>query len=134
MIKRCGKVFFVLAVVFIFAAGLGTASFAQQEYQPEYQPEMMHPPEVDVTEEELDQVAEAYVEVTQIREKYQMELRDVTDPAEAMELQQQAEREMIEAVEAKGLDVQTYNQVMEAAQVDEELREQLLERIIEDIQ
>ncbi len=131
MIKRCGKVFFVLSIVFIFAAGLSTASFAQQEYQPEYQPEMMHPPEVDVTEEELDQVAEAYQEVTQIREKYQMELRDVTDPGEAMELQQQAEREMIEAVEDKGLDVQTYNQVMEAAQVDEELREKLLERLIE---
>jgi len=116
--------------------GFGLKVQAQQEYQQEgqqqqYQQEMMQQqaPEVDVSDAELDQVADAYQAVTEVRERFQQELGEVSDPEKAQELQQQAGEEMVEAVEAQGLDVQTYNQVMEAAQVDEELRNQLLERL-----
>ncbi|WP_291318512.1 DUF4168 domain-containing protein [Desulfonatronospira sp.] len=125
-----------LAAAAMLILGFGLKVQAQQEYQQEgqqqqYQQEMMQQqaPEVDVSDAELDQVADAYQAVTEVRERFQQELGEVSDPEKAQELQQQAGEEMVEAVEAQGLDVQTYNQVMEAAQVDEELRNQLLERL-----
>lgn len=125
-----------LAAAAMLILGFGLKVQAQQEYQQEgqqqqYQQEMMQQqaPDVDVSDAELDQVADAYQAVTEVRERFQQELGEVSDPEKAQELQQQAGEEMVEAVEAQGLDVQTYNQVMEAAQVDEELRNQLLERL-----
>ncbi len=125
-----------LAAAAMLILGFGLKVQAQQEYQQEgqqqqYQQEMMQQqaPEVDVSDAELDQVADAYQAVTEVRERFQQELGEVSAPEKAQELQQQAGEEMVEAVEAQGLDVQTYNQVMEAAQVDEELRNQLLERL-----
>ena len=134
MFSRKSSIFFSLAVAFMLVLGLGLKVQAQQEYQQEgqqYQQDMMQQqaPDVDVSDAELDQVADAYQAVTEVREKFQQELGEVSDPERAQELQQQAGEEMVEAVEAQGLDVQTYNQVMEAAQVDEELRNQLLERL-----
>ncbi|RQD78605.1 DUF4168 domain-containing protein [Desulfonatronospira sp. MSAO_Bac3] len=126
-----------LAAAVMLILGFGLNVQAQQEYQQEgqqqqYQQEMMQQqqaPDIDVSDAELDQVADAYQAVTDVRERFQQELGEVSDPERAQELQQQAGEEMVEAVEAQGLDVQTYNQVMEAAQVDEELRNQLLERL-----
>ncbi len=130
-----------LAMTFLLVLGFGLSVKAQdyqpdqqqqqQQQQQQYQQEMMQQeaPDIDVTEEELDQVAEAYKAVTEVREKFQDELGQVEDPERAQELQEEAGQEMVEAVEAQGLDVQTYNQVMEAAQVDEELRNQLLDRL-----
>ncbi len=136
MFSRKRSIFFSVAVAFIFVLGLGLKVQAQQEYQQEgqqqeYQQDMMQQqaPDVDVSDAELDQVADAYEAVTEVRERFQQELGEVSDPERAQQLQQQAGEEMVEAVEAQGLDVQTYNQVMEAAQVDEELRDQLLERL-----
>ncbi len=140
MIKRVCSSFAVLTAAFMLIMGMGLKAGAQQEYQQEYQPEGQHQeyqqqmmqqqaPEIELSEQELDKVAEAYKAVTEVREQFQNELGEVTDPERAQELQEQAGQEMVEAVEAQGVDVQTYNQVMEAAQVDEELRNELLERL-----
>ncbi len=136
MFSKKGSIVLSLAAAVMLILGLGLQVQAQQEYQQEgqqqeYQQDMMQQqaPDVDVSDAELDQVADAYKAVTEVREKFQQELGEVSDPEQAQQLQEQAGEEMVEAVEAQGLDVQTYNQVMEAAQVDEELRNQLLERL-----
>ncbi len=136
MLKKFCLSFAVLTTVFVIILGMGLKAGAQQEYQPngqhqEYQQEMMQQqaPEIELSEQELDKVAEAYKAVTDVREQFQEELGQVTDPERAQELQEQAGQEMVEAVEEQGLEVQTYNQVMEAAQVDEELRNRLLDRL-----
>jgi len=140
MFKKSSTSFLILAVVFMFVLGLGLKAKAQEGYQQDYQQEgqyqehqqemmQQQAPQVDVSDAELDKVAEAYQAVTEVRNQFQDELHDVTDPEKAQQLQEQAGEEMVEAVEAQGLDVQTYNQVMEAAQVDEELRNKLLDRL-----
>ncbi|WP_291322382.1 DUF4168 domain-containing protein [Desulfonatronospira sp.] len=136
MFSTKSSIVFSLAVAFLLVIAFGFKVQAQQQYQQEgqqqqYQQDMMQQqaPDVDVSDAELDKVADAYEAVTQVRERFQQELGEVSDPERAQELQQQAGEEMVEAVEAQGLDVQTYNQVMEAAQVDEELRNKLLERL-----
>ena len=58
-----------------------------------------------------------------------MSLAGVEDPEAAQKMQEQAGNAMVEAVQDTGLDVQTYNEVMQAAQHDEELREKLLSRL-----
>lgn len=86
---------------------------------------------IEVSDAELDKVAKAYVQITEIRGKFQESLSEVSDPEEAQLLQEEAGEKMVEAVQDNGLDVQKYNEVMEAAQVDEELREKLLARMEE---
>ncbi len=147
MYQKTGLKVFGLAVVIMFVLGMAFKVGAQQEYQPdeqqqqqqqqEYQPdeqqqqEMMQQqaPEVDLSDAELDKVAEAYEAVTEVREDFQADLEGIEDPEAAQEMQEEAGEKMVEAVENQGLEVETYNQAMEAAQIDEELRNDLLERL-----
>lgn len=117
------------ALCCLFLAGAASGVSAQQ--QEEYGQDMMQqsPGALEVSEAELDRVASAYIEISRIREDFQESLAEVTDPEEAQLMQEQAGEAMVEAVQDNGLDVQKYNQVMEAAQVDEELREKLLSRL-----
>jgi hypothetical protein len=127
---------FVLCCLFL--AGVATKVSAQQEegygqgqQQEGYGQDMMQqsPGDLEVSDAELDRVASAYIEISRIREDFQESLAEVTDPEEAQLMQEQAGEAMVEAVQDNGLDVQKYNQVMEAAQVDEQLREKLLTRL-----
>ena len=145
MYQKTGLKVFGLAVVIMFVLGMAFKVGAQQEYQPdqqqqqqqEYQPdqqqqqEMMQQqaPEVDLSDAELDKVADAYEAVTEVREEFQADLEGIEDPERAQQMQEEAGDKMVEAVENQGLEVETYNQAMEAAQVDEELRNELLDRL-----
>ncbi|MFP4127651.1 MAG: DUF4168 domain-containing protein [Desulfonatronovibrio sp.] len=106
-----------------------------QEGQSQQQDMMQQPDQsaepIEVSDAELDKVAQAYVQITEIRGEFQETLSDVSDPEKAQQLQEEAGEKMVQAVQDNGLDVQKYNEVMEAAQVDEELREKLLARMEE---
>lgn len=127
----------VLSVMFFaFFLTLGTSAIAQDGYEGQAQDgyegqEMMQQPSesIEVSDADLDKAANAYMEITEIREGFQETLAGVSDPEKAQELQEQAGEAMVEAVENNGLDVQAYNQIMEAAQVDEDLRNKLLSRL-----
>lgn len=117
-------------------ATASTLSAQDQEGQSQQQQNMMQQPDqsaepIEVSDAELDKVAQAYVQITEIRGEFQETLSEVSDPEEAQVLQEEAGEKMVEAVQDNGLDVQKYNEVMEAAQVDEELREKLLARMEE---
>ncbi len=116
-----------LCCLFFMAAAFSV--YAQQEEGYDQQMMQQPPGSVEVTDAELDKVAQAYIKITEIREDFQKSLAEVTDPEEAQQLQEEAGGAMVEAVQETGLDVQKYNEVMEAAQVDEELREKLLSRL-----
>ncbi len=136
MWKSKGMGLFSLSMALMFVLGLGGKAMAQEEYQQEYQQEgqqqemmQQEAPEVDLSDAELDKIAEAYEAVTEVREEFQGELEGMEDPEQAQEVQAEAEEKMVQAVEETGLEVETYNQAMEAAQMDEELRNDLLERL-----
>ena len=117
------------AAALILFLAMAAVAHAQAEYG--QQQDMMQQPgaDIEVSDAQLDKVAMAYLEITEIREGFQESLAGVSDPEKAQQMQEQAGQEMVQAVENNGLDVQTYNQVMEAAQVDEQLREQLMTRM-----
>lgn len=131
MSKKCFMSLAGSCAAFIFFLALAAGAHAQADYGQQQQQQMMQQPgaDIEVTDAQLDKVAQAYLEITEIRQEFQEALAGVSDPEKAQEMQEQAGMEMVDAVENSGLDVQTYNQVMEAAQVDEQLREKLLTRL-----
>jgi len=105
----------------VFMAGNLYAQQGQGQQQMMQQPAA----EVQVSDADLEKVATAYQDIHAIRVELQDSLAGVTDPKSAQKLQEQASADMVEAVQENGLDVQTYNQIMEAAQTNEDIREKL---------
>ena len=64
--------------------------------------------------------------VQQVGSKYEAEFQNAEDATEAQKIQQAAQQEMVEAVQASGLTTEEYNQIAQQAQQDEELRNRIL--------
>ena len=113
------------AVIALATAGfLATPALAQQQ-QPQ------QPPQIEVSDSQLDAFVDATVEIVDIREDYQAQAAAVESPEEMGELETQANAEMIEAVEAAGLQVEEYNQIAQAAQQDPDLDQQIVEMMMD---
>lgn len=107
------------AATFAFATNL-----AAQEHQMEQQPPA--PPQtVEVSDQQLEQFADAQLQITEIQQDFAGRLQEVDDPEQAHELQVQANEEMTEAVEEIGLSVQDFNEIAMAIQNDPELQQRL---------
>jgi hypothetical protein len=120
MNRRFRRLPLALALAALF--GLSGAAVAQgqpQEGQPSYGAE---PPAgqqgAQIDPQTLDRFVDAFVAVQQIREDFAARLQDVDSEAEAQAMQQEAQEEMISAVEENGLNVEQYNQVAMALQSD----------------
>jgi hypothetical protein len=122
-------------------------ALAQQAPPPEGQPPQGQPPQgqppaaepppmqqqqapsVDVSDTQVQQFADAYLEVAELRETYTDQIVQAEDAERATELQQEANSKMIEAVESTGLTVAEYNSIAEAMDADPELRERIIEHL-----
>ncbi len=83
----------------------------------------------DFDKEELESFANAREKVQTIQQDYSQKLQEAEDPSKSRELQQQAQQEMVQAVQAEGLDASTYNQIVTAVQSNQELQKK-----VEDLQ
>ena len=81
----------------------------------------------DLSNAQLESFAAAAAQVSEITEQLQMQAQGVEDEAELMELQEQANVQMVAAVEEQGLTVEEYNMIFQVAQVDPTLNERLME-------
>jgi len=106
-----------LTVALIFAG----AALAQTGY------EAQQPEPVDVSDQQLEQFADAQVEIAGIQQDFSGRLQNVDDPEKAHELQLKANEQMTQAVEEAGLDVESFNQIAMAIQNDPELQQKLTE-------
>jgi hypothetical protein len=102
---------------------------AQQPAEPPAPRPEAQPGAAEVTEEQIERFAEAYTEVSQLRDEYTQQIIQAEDPDRATELQQEANERMIEAVEEKGLSVGEYNMIAEAMDRDPELQERVLQKL-----
>jgi len=76
----------------------------------------------EVSDAKLESVAKAYIEVVAIQEEYRPRIEAAQSPEEAQQLQQEANQEMVEAIEAQdNVTLDEYNTIIQAAQMDEEL-------------
>lgn len=83
-----------------------------------------------ITDQELGAFAKAYVEIQEIRLKYEPRLKEVQDPKEIERIQRETDSKAEEAVEQQGLSVESYSRIFAAANGDGELRQRIL-RLIE---
>ena len=79
-------------------------------------------PDIDVSDEQVESFAEAQARVAEIGEKWTPRMQEAESSEEVQKAREQAQQEMVIAVENSGLSVQEYNQIARAAQADEELR------------
>lgn len=116
-----------LACLLVLALSLGVHA---QTGQAEGQPMMQQPgTAIQFSDAELQKVATAYLEIHEIRMELQETLAGVSDPESAQRMQEQAGAAMVQAVQDSGLDVETYNQVMQEVQVNTELQEELASKL-----
>lgn len=108
----------------------GTAQDEGQSETYEQEPDAMAE-EQDFDDETLEQFADAYVEVGEIHREYSERLQGAEATEDAQELQQQANDEMVEAIQASGLEVQEYSAVAAALERDPDMREQVVGMIEE---
>lgn len=73
----------------------------------------------------------AYTEIQDIQESYSEKLQSVSDTDKAMELQQEAQQKMHNAVTSNGLDVEEYSQVANQVNSDQDLRARVTREIQE---
>jgi hypothetical protein len=82
-------------------------------------------PGAQIDPQTLDAFVDAFVAVQHIREDFAERLQGVSDETEAQAMQQEAQEEMISAVEENGLNVEEYNQVAMALQSDPAMMQQV---------
>jgi hypothetical protein len=110
----------IMTLLFTTAFAFSGLAMAQ-----DYEMQQQQPPQVEVTESDLEQFAEAQVAISSIQQDFAGRLQGVDDPEAAHELQIKANEEMTEAVEDAGLDVESFNNIAMAIQNDPELQQRL---------
>jgi type IV secretory pathway VirB4 component len=103
------------------AAGLALPAFAQADSEVPQATQPAAP-----TEEELQSYAAAAQQIQQIVEEWQPQIANAATPEEANQLGQQAQVEMVMAVEAEGLSVDDYNRITQLAQADPDLQARIM--------
>jgi hypothetical protein len=81
----------------------------------------------ELSNSQLESFAAAATRVSEITEQLQMQAQGVESEEELMQLQEQANRQMLAAVEDEGLTVDEYNTIFHVAQVDPQLHARLVE-------
>jgi len=78
-----------------------------------------------VSEEKLQSFAVALAEVEKIKQEYSQRLQSAGSQEEQQQIQNEAGQKMLQAVEAKGISVDEYNQIVQSAQSDPAVAERL---------
>ncbi len=120
MIKKTGSAILVAGLCLLFLFVLPASA---QEGQPDVGDSGS------VTEAELDQAAKAYAKITEVRQDFQQSLQEAENQEQIQNLQARANQKMTKAVEEEGLDVQSYNKIIQAVKMDEELREDFMNKL-----
>lgn len=98
--------------VFAVGASAQAPDAAQQQAQP-------------VSEQEVKQFAKAEQKVAKISEEWAPRVQSAGSNEEAEQLAQQAQGQMVEAIEGEGLTVQRYNEIYAQAQMDADLADRI---------
>lgn len=114
--KRTGILAAAVTAMALAWSPMAGAQTAQQPAQPGQS--------ANFKQEELKSYAVAALQVQEIRQTYAAKLQGAS-PDQQQSLQQEAMGKMSEAVQSKGLDVDTYNKITQAAQQDPSLANEI---------
>lgn len=105
--------------------GYGGASAGQEPAQQQAMPGQQ-PAAQNFDDGTLMKFASAAVALGEIQNDFTERLKGVQDQQKAMELQEKANEQMVEAVQESGLQVKTYNAIANQMSTDEELRQKMM--------
>jgi hypothetical protein len=112
-----------LAAVFVGALTLGGALPMQaQDVKP--QPQQPPPPPA-FSQQQLESFVAAALQVREIRTRWQPRIQEAESAEKAQEFQKQGTAEMVRAIEARGLTVETFNAIATAARNNPDLASRL---------
>ncbi|MFP4098938.1 MAG: DUF4168 domain-containing protein [Alphaproteobacteria bacterium] len=111
------------AVGLLSTGGVATVANAQDSYMP---PQGQQQPQMNVTDAQLQEFAKAQAAVGQVQSKFQEQAQAVETQEELQMIQQQANEQMVQAIQRTDLSVQEYNQIANAVQADPQLREKYM--------
>lgn len=119
-----------MLVSILMALGLSTSAMAEQNYGSPEQATPQAPmpetaPAADFSDADLQKFADVQDDLEGIRSEYSGRLESTEDPDQAAQLQQEASQKMVQTVQDKGLDVETYSNIALAIQSDPELRDKV---------
>lgn len=116
-----------LAAALPLALALAAAPAVAQEAQEGFQQQQREvPPPPDLSDERLEVVAKASVDVSEVQRELQGRLEQAATPEEAQELQAEANEEILQTLEAHEVSVDEYTEVMNATQNHASFRERFL--------
>jgi len=82
-------------------------------------------PPAEVPVEKLEKFVDAQKSILDIQQKYTSKMENTDDQQQSDQLRQQANQEMVVAVEEAGLDVESYNQIAMAVRANPDLQQQI---------
>ncbi len=103
-----------------------SAQEASQPQAPQAAPAMQAS---DISDKKLEKFADSLGEIMEIRQDFTAKLEKTGDPAEAQQLQQQANEKMMETVENNNLSIEEYNAINQAVQNNPQLRDKVISMI-----
>jgi transcription initiation factor IIF auxiliary subunit len=109
----------------LMAAGAAQVSAQQANQAPATQPAPAMQA-ADISDKKLEKFADSLGEIMEIREDFTAKLEKTGDPAEAQQLQQQANKKMMNTVEDNELSIEEYNAINQAVQNDPQLRDRVI--------
>jgi len=135
---------FVYTALFAASAVAAPAAWAQaqepappaQEY-PSPATQAQSPPQgnsaasAQISDQQIEQFADAYVAVQTIQEQASNDLQAAKEPAQADQVKQKAESDMIAAVEKSGLKVDEFNLIVETMTANADVRERVAAKLQE---
>ncbi|WP_413042723.1 DUF4168 domain-containing protein [Pseudomonas sp. YJ42] len=80
----------------------------------------------DISDKKLEKFADSLGEIMEIREDFTAKLEKTGDPAEAQQLQQEANEKMMNTVVENDLSIEEYNAINQAVQNDPQLRDRVI--------
>lgn len=131
MLLACGLLIGSAAVA--GAQGTQGQGYGQQQKQQQGQSYTQTQPapqqETNLTEQELDKVVDAYVDIREIQTDVEEKLSNVESSEKAKKIQSKGYEKMISTVEANGLDVPSYNSALQDIQADPQLQAQFQQKV-----
>jgi hypothetical protein len=115
-----------LAAAVVSAAWIVSVPLASAQTQAPNTPTQAQPPKI--PDQKLDAAAAAVEQVSTIKQNYQEKLTSAP-PAEKERITTEANDAMARAVTDQGLSVEEYNSIIQVAQNDPQIRQQILQRV-----
>lgn len=128
MTKLHTRLFSSSLLALFMAAGASQVSAQQATPAPATQPAPAMQAS-DISDKQLESFADSLGEIMEIRQDFTAKLEKTGDPAEAQQLQQEANEKMMNTVQDNDLSIEEYNAINQAVQNDPKLRDKVISMI-----